>query len=174
MVRTMLVYGVLAGAIAIGVMSIDMALGVHSLLIGYLVLFAASILIFVGIKRYRDVALGGVIRFTTALGLGLGMAVVASLIYVIGWEIYLWSTDYAFLGQYFASEIEAKRAAGASAAELARMRSEMEPMIAQYNSQPLIRFLYTVVEVFPVGLIVTLISAALLRNSAFLPARGRA
>jgi hypothetical protein len=167
----MLVYGVIAGAIAIGAMSIDMELGVHSLLVGYLILLAALSLIFVGIKRYRDVALGGVIRFTTAVGLGLGIAAVASLVYVIGWEIYLWSTDYSFFGQYVGAEIEAKRAAGASAAELARIQSEMGAMVEQYNSQPLMRFMFTIIEIFPVGLVVTLVSAALLRNSRFLPAR---
>jgi hypothetical protein len=171
MYRMILIYGAIAGAIAIGVMAIDMSLGVHSLLVGYLVLFAAMSLIFVGIKRYRDVALGGVIRFSTAAGLGLGIAAVASLIYVIGWEIYLWSTDYSFFGQYVAADLEAKRAAGVSAAELARIQSEMAPMVEQYNSQPLMRAMFSMIEIFPVGLIVALISAALLRNSAFLPAR---
>lgn len=172
--RMILVYGVLAGAIAIGAMSIDMELGVHSLVVGYLILLAALSLIFVGIKRYRDVALGGVIRFSTAVGLGLGIAAVASLVYVVGWELYLWSTDYSFFGEYVASDIEAKRAAGASAAELARIQSEMGPLVEQYNSQPLMRFMFTIIEILPVGLVVTLISAALLRNSGFMPARGRA
>ena len=171
MYRMMLVYGAIAGVIAIGIMSIDMSLGVHSLLIGYLVLFAAMSLIFFSIKRYRDDNLGGVIRFSTAAGLGLGIAAVASLVYVIGWEIYLWSTDYSFLGQYFTADIEAKRAAGASAAELARMRSEAAAMVDSYNSNLFVRILYTLAEVLPVGILVALISAALLRNSAFLPAR---
>lgn len=171
MVRMILVYGVIAGAIAIGVMTIDMMLGVHSLAIGYLVLFAALSLIFISIKRYRDDALGGVIRFGTAAALGLGIAAVASLVYVVGWEIYLWSTDYGFLGHYVAADIEAKRAAGASATELARLQSEGAAMVESYNGNLLVRILYTLAEVLPVGIVVALVSAALLRNSGFLPAR---
>jgi hypothetical protein len=94
MYRSMLVYGGLAGAIAIATMTISISAGVESLVVGYLILFAALSLIFVSIKRYRDVALGGVIRFTTAAKLGLGIAAVASIVYVLGWELYLWSTGY--------------------------------------------------------------------------------
>ena len=173
MYRNMLVYGGLAGAIAIAAMTIDVSMGVESLLVGYLILFAAMSLIFVSIKRYRDVALGGVIRFATAAKLGLGIAVVAGIVYVVGWELYLWSTGYTFFDHYVAAEIERQRAAGVSAAELARLSGEMAAMSAQYNSQPLLRIGYTLLEILPVGLVVALISAALLRNSGFLPARGR-
>jgi hypothetical protein len=174
MYRMILIYGVIAGAIAIGIMSIDMVMGVHSLAIGYLVLFVTLSLIFVGIKRYRDDNLGGVIRFWTAALLGLGMAAVASLVYVIGWEIYLRSTDYAFLGQYMAADLESQRAAGVSAAELARLRGEAAATVESYNGSLLVRIAFTLAEILPVGVIVALISAALLRNSAFLPARGGA
>jgi hypothetical protein len=172
MVRTMLVYGVLAGAIAIGAMTINMSTGVHSLAVGYLILFAAMSLIFVSIKRYRDVALGGVIRFTTAAKLGLGIAAVAGIVYVIGWELYLWSTNYSFFDQYIAAETETMRAGGASAAELARMQAEMSAVGVSYNNSLLMRIGFTLAEVLPVGLLVTLVSAALLRNSNFLAARG--
>ncbi|MGZ8998081.1 MAG: DUF4199 domain-containing protein [Allosphingosinicella sp.] len=173
MLRIMLIYGALAGAIAIAVMSLNVSQGVHSLLVGYLVLFAALSLIFVSIKRYRDEALGGVIRFSTAALFGLGVAAVASLVYCLGWELFLWSTDYRFFEEYMAADLEAKRAAGATAAELAQIRAEVAPMIDQYNGQPLFRFAFTLIEILPVGIIVALISAALLRNSDFLPARAR-
>jgi hypothetical protein len=173
MLRNILVYGFIAGAIAIGLMTIDMVAGIHSLAIGYLILFAALSLIFVSIKRYRDEALGGIIRFGTALKLGLGISLIASFVYVVGWEIYLWSTDYSFLEDYLAADLEARRAAGASAAELAQLRGEMAELAAQYNSQPLLRFAFTLAEILPVGLVVTFLSALLLRNSRFLAARGQ-
>ena len=69
----------------------------QSQLVGYLTMMVALSLIFVGVKRYRDRVLGGVIRFGTALGLGLGISAVAGVIYVIGWEITLAVTDFAFV-----------------------------------------------------------------------------
>lgn len=171
MVRNMLVYGALAGAIAIAVMTVNVSLGIESLVVGYLILFAAMSLIFVSIKKYRDDALGGVIRFGTAAKLGLGMAVVAGIVYAAGWELYLWSTDYQFFDHYIAVELERKRAAGVSAAELARLNAEMASLGAQYNSQPLFRLGFTLLEIIPVGLVVTLVSAILLRKSDFMPAR---
>src|SRR5687767_11696515 len=134
MYRIMLVFGGLAGAIAIAAMLGNMSAGVHSLLVGYLVLFAALSLIFVGIKTYRDRELGGVIRFSTAFGVGIGIALVASVVYVLVWEIYLAATDYSFMGEYVRATIEAKRAEGTPAAELARMQAEMTAMGESYNN----------------------------------------
>jgi hypothetical protein len=168
----MLVYGGLAGAIAIAAMVANMSTGVHSLLVGYLILFTALSMIFVGIKSYRDRQLGGVIRFSTAFGVGIGIALVASLIYVMVWEIYLAATDYSFMGDYVRAMVEEKRAEGATAAEIARMQSEMTAMGESYNNSLLMRIAFTLLEILPVGLLITLVSAALLRNSRFLAARG--
>lgn len=172
MFRNMLVYGGLAGAIAIAAMVANMSTGVHSLLVGYLILFTALSMIFVGIKSYRDRQLGGVIRFSTAFGVGIGIALVASLIYVMVWEIYLAATDYSFMGDYVRAMVEEKRAEGATAAEIARMQSEMTAMGESYNNSLLMRIAFTLLEILPVGLLITLVSAALLRNSRFLAARG--
>ena len=55
----------------------------------------AFTMVFVGIKHYRDKALGGVIRFLPALGVGLGISAVASLFWVVGWELTL-ATGFDF------------------------------------------------------------------------------
>src|SRR3954454_10292470 len=90
MLRTALTFGLVAGVIIIVPMSF-MALDLHTghaeyaALLGYLTMILSFSLIFVGVKRYRDRALGGVIRFGPALLLGLGITLTASVIYVIGW-----------------------------------------------------------------------------------------
>ena len=173
MLRPLLVYGGLSGAIAIVVMCINVSMGNMGLLLGYAVLFAAMSLIFVCIKRYRDDALGGVIRFGTAVKLGLGISLVAGIVYVIGWELFLWSTGFDFFDHYLAVEMEAQRAAGASAAELAHLRAEMAALAERYNNEPLFRIELTLLEILPVGILVTFVSALLLRRSNFLPARAR-
>jgi hypothetical protein len=172
MKRIILVYGVIAGIIVAIGMSLAMAFELHSLIVGYLTMLIALSMVFVGIKRYRDEHLGGVIRFPTALLVGLGISLIACLIYALGWEAYLYSTDYTFMADYSASMIEQARAQGASPAELAAMEADMQGFIEMYES-PLMRFLLTVSEIAPVALAVSLVSAALLRRRDFMPARGQ-
>lgn len=169
MTRIVVVYGLLGGAVAIAGLVVGMKLGVESVWAGYVIMLAALSLIFIGIKRYRDTELGGVIRFPTALGIGLGIALVASLIYVAGWEVYMYLTNYTFFDSYAKDVIAAKRASGASAAQIAQLTREMTAMGKQY-AEPLYRMVMTLFEILPVGVVVALISAALLRNSRFLPA----
>ena len=89
MLRIMLVYGAISGVIIIGIMVAGMVFGagVGSQLQGYLTMVIVLSLIFVGIKRYRDKDLGGVIKFLPALGLGIGISAVAALFYVLSWGI---------------------------------------------------------------------------------------
>lgn len=174
--RTILTFGSAAGAITIGSAIGGLALsgGDSSHLgslewLGYLVMILALSLIFVGVKRYRDVELGGVIRFGQAFAVGLGISVVASAIYVVAWEAYLALTDHAFIEQYTAAVIQSKKAAGASAAELQALSAEMQEMKDQY-ANPFFRVAITFSEIFPVGLLVSLIGAAVLRTRGL---RGR-
>jgi hypothetical protein len=170
-----LIYGGISGAIVVTIISATIALDLPShatsMWVGYLVMLAALSLIFVGVKRYRDVECGGVIRFGRAFGLGLGTAAVAALIYVIGWEIYLAVSRGDFIAEYSAGIIEGLRSQGAGRAELDAKAAEMRDLAESYRN-PLFRMPLTFVEIFPVGLLVALVSAALLRNPKFLPARG--
>jgi len=176
MVRIALIYGAIAGAITIGVMVAGLVFSggegaMASRFVGYLIMIVALSMIFIGIKRYRDRDLGGVIKFGPAFGLGLAIAAVAGVIYAAGWEAYLASSDYAFIHDYTAGLIEKKREAGVAGEALDKFVADMEAMVKNYGN-PLYRMPMTFMEIFPVGLIVALISAALLRNPKVLPARG--
>lgn len=174
MQRIILTYGAIAGAVIIGTMllgfSLDDALETRiSEWLGFLVMFVALSMIFVGIKRYRDQELGGVIKFGTACLLGLGISAVAAVVYVVAWEVYLSVTDYAFINDYTQSIVQAKAADGVAGAELEALVTKMDELKVRYAS-PVYRVPMTFLEIFPVGLLVTLISAAILRNSKLLPA----
>jgi len=171
--RYALVYGGFGGAIAIGVMVATLALDLtsHSLWFGYLIMLAALSLIFVGVKRYRDVECGGVIRFGRAFGLGLGIAVVAGLIYVIGWELYTGLSGWDFMADYTSSLLDQMRAEGASPAAIQAKQEEMRQMAEMY-ANPLFRLPMIFAEIFPVGFLVSLVSAALLRNPRLLRSAG--
>ncbi len=173
MLRNALVFGSISGLIVIVTIITGLAIGeshFSSEWFGYLVMIVALSMIFLGVKRYRDNELGGVIRFLPALGLGLGIAVVAGVIYVAVWEIYLAASGYHFMDHYVASIIAAKKAQGVSGAALADFTAQMNAMKVQY-ANPLFRLPMTFLEIFPVGLIIALISAAVLRFPKVLPAR---
>jgi hypothetical protein len=178
MIPTALKYGTVSGLIVICVITAGIVIaGGHgtghlfsSQVFGYLVMIVALSMIFLAIRDYRNHRLGGVIRFLPAFGLGLLVATMAGVVYVTGWEIYLAATDYTFMDNYAARLIEARRTAGMSGAELAAYVAEMEQMKAMYRN-PLLRLPMTFLEIFPVGLLIALISAAILRNPAVLPQR---
>jgi hypothetical protein len=173
MTRIILTYGLISGAIIIGVsLGVILAHGDGNLWVGYLTMLVALSSILVGVKQHRDQALGGVIKFWPAFLVGLGIAVVASLIYVVVWEIYLAATHYTFMDKYAAAMLAAKRAAGVTGAAYAKAVAQADDMRRSY-ANPLNRVPETFMEIFPVGLLIALVSAALLRNPKILPAKSR-
>lgn len=171
MTRTILTYGLISGAIIIlGMISTIVLSAQHSLWLGYLIMLVGLSAILLAVKSHRDKALGGVIKFWPAFLLGLGVAVVAGVAYVAIWEGYLAITHYRFMDDYTASILAAKKAEGLSGAAYDKLVAEMTAMKNNY-ANPLYRMPMTFTEIFPVGALVALVSAALLRNPRFLPAR---
>jgi Protein of unknown function (DUF4199) len=177
MLKTIIAYGAVAGLIVgipLTVLTVSMSGGqmMHwGMLVGYALMLLAFTTIFIAIKRRRDGPCGGIIRFWPAFGLGLGIAFVASLFYVAAWEIGQALSGADFASVYSRAMIEQQRAAGVSGAALASYAAQMEDFRRSY-ANPLWRLPMTFAEIFPVGVLVSLIAAALLRNSRFLPARG--
>ena len=178
MTNIIFLYGTMAGMIVIGVMiAVIIAAGGepemndNSLFIGYLTMIVALSMIFFGVKRYRDRDLGGVIKFVPAFLMGLAIAVVAGVIYVAGWEVYMAATDGSYMKAYMDHYIAGEKAKGLAGPAFDKLVAEMNAMMADYNSNMPYRMSLTFMEIFPVGVIVALISAALLRNSKLLPAR---
>lgn len=171
--RIIAVYGVIAGVVVAVGMFINInfvaSYGAMGMVAGYLSMLVALIFVFVGVKRYRDVHLGGVIRFWKAAGVGLGIGLVASLFYVFSWEVYMWRTGGTFMAEYGANQIEVMRVDGKPAAEIAQFSAEMNAFAEQYKN-PLFRMALTLTEILPVALLVAFVSAALLRKSSFMPA----
>jgi len=176
MFKKILSYGTVAGLV-VGVALFGLTVGMkdhppssYGMLIGYLTMLVGLSAVFLAIKKHRDADLGGVIRFWPALGLGLGVSLVASLFYVAAWEAALAFTHMDFAGSYAAALIDQQRGRGVSGEALAKFTADMETFKAEY-SNPLFRLPMTFTEIFPVGVLVSLVSAGLLRSSRFLPAR---
>src|SRR5436190_3886142 len=100
MLRIILTYGLISGLVVIALMIASIKLlGDHSdasMVVGYLIMLVGLSSILVATKQYRDQTLGGVIRFWPAFGLGLGIAVAATVAYVVVWEVYVAVTHYTF------------------------------------------------------------------------------
>ena len=178
MLRKILVYGAIAGLI-VGAEMFAVTLpnmqGGHSdnasgMLIGYLTMLVALSAVFIAIKRHRDITLGGVIKFWPAFAMGLGISFVASIFYVLAWESAQALTHMDFANGYAKSMIDGAAANGANPEALAKLTADMARFKLQY-ANPLYRLPMTFVEVFPVGVLVSLVSAGLLRNSRFLAVR---
>lgn len=176
MLRSILKYGVIAGLIVGGfeIVTFTAFSGMpplkYGMLIGYTTMLIALSAVFVGIKHHRDVDRGGVIGFWPALGVGLGVSVVAGVFYVVAWEIVQAMSHMDFASAYANAILESEKAKGASPEALAKMSAEMAEFKVQY-ANPMFRLPMTFMEIFPVGVLVSLVSAGLLRFSRFLPAR---
>lgn len=175
MQRLILTYGLIAGAIIGGMLLITMPLynsGTLNFdngeLLGYSTMTIAFALIFFGVKSYRDKELNGVISFGKAVKLGLLITLVASIVYALCWEIAYSQYGDSFtqkMAEHYMNDLKAE---GASEADLAKAKADFESFGEMYKN-PVIRFCLTLLEPSPVGVLLTLITAALVRRKAFLP-----
>lgn len=176
MKKIVLINGIIAGLIVSGIMIIshplidDGTLSYDSgMLVGYASMVLALSMVFVGIKSYRDHVLRGVISFGKAFKIGLLITLIASLMYAVTWDIYYRVAARDFSEKYAAHYIDKMEKEGASAGEISAMRLEMQEFNVLYENA-FVRFGITLMEILPVGLVVTLLSAAVLRKREVLSA----
>lgn len=165
-------FGLIAGAIVSTLMAISLTLCLsgrmnfdHAEVVGYTSMILAFLLVFFGIRSYRDNVSGGTISFGKAFKIGILITVVASVFYVVAWEIVYFNFIPDFVDKYAAHVLDKLRAAGATEATLAAEAKKMARFKELY-ANPLINAAMTFMEPFPVGLIVTLVSAAILRRKS--------
>lgn len=128
----------------------------------------SALLVFFGIRSYRDNVSGGRLSFGRAFAVGILITLLSNLCYVITWEIIYFKFMPDFADKYSAHIIERTQASGASQAEIAKKTREAHEFKEMYN-KPLNNIALTFLEPFPVFLGVTLLSAAVLRKSAAQP-----
>jgi hypothetical protein len=135
----------------------------YSEVAGYTAMVLSFLFVFFGIRSYRDEVAGGAIAFGRAFKVGLLITLVTCAFYVLAWEVVYWGFYPEFLDDYSVFQLERMRAGGATAAEIAAMRAQMARFAELYKN-PLINVAITFLEVFPIGLIVTLVSAGILKR----------
>lgn len=159
-------FGLIAGAV-MAVMFIitlpfqDQMSGSTGMIIGYTSMVMASLMIYFGVRQYRDTVAGGEIRYWPALKVALLISAVAVAVYVISWQIIFYGFQPDFMEKYAAATIEKMRAAGATEAVLAAETAKMAKFTELYKN-PLVNAAFTALEPMPVVLLFSFVSAGLL------------
>jgi len=173
MKKTVLTFGLIAGVMISVLMDGSLLLankigtGHNSMVLGYTMMVASFLLIYFGIRSYRDNSLGGQISFGRAFSCGILIALITCVCYVATWEILYFNFMPHFMDSYWAAAIQKVQSSGLDSATTAARVAAIKHSQQLYQN-PLVNIAYTFMEPLPVGLIITLISAAILRRKAAL------
>jgi len=170
MKKTVLVFGLLSGAVSSTFMLLTIPfmdrIGFErSEVLGYTSIVASFLLVYFGVRSYRDRVAGGSISFGRALAVGALIALLSSVCYVATWQVIYYKVDPGFVDKYTAYTLDQARAAGASTEEIAQKARQMEEFKVLLQN-PVLNAGITFVEPLPIGLLVALVSAAILRRPA--------
>lgn len=164
--KIVLTFGLIAGGILSAMFLITYpfhdAIGFdRGMVVGYTSMVLAFLLIFFGVRSYRDNVAGGRVGFGRALAVGLLIAAVASSCYVLTWEILYFGTKSDYIEKYQAHMIEKARQAGETPEAIAAKQAEMDKFAQMYRN-PLINSAMTFMEPLPVALVMSLVAAGVL------------
>ena len=172
--KTVITYGLLSGVVAFGLWyltqflmtspdgKIDMDKG---MIYGYATMILSLSMIFFGVRHFRDKYQGGLIKFGKAFWIGFQIALIAAIFYMVGWMIYYHTSDIAkqHMVQYGEHMKQEMAASGMPAEELAKKTAEFDKNMEMYKN-PFFMAIMTIFEILPVGIIVSLISAFILKK----------
>lgn len=166
--KTILTFGLISGAISsllmIATVPFADRIGFdRSEFLGYTIIVLSFLLVFFGVRSYRDNVAGGQITFSKAFSVGLGITLISCVCYVVTWEVLYFHFLPGFMDKYTAYLVQKLTTAGASAAAIQAQVDQLKKYKEMYDN-PFLNAAISFVEPFPIGLVVTLISAAVLRK----------
>ena len=129
-------------------------------IIGYTTMVLASLLIFFGIRSYRE-QVGGIVSFGRAFAVGALITAISSVCYAATWQLIYAKMTPDFLEKMQAHTIEKAKADGQTQAAIDQKIAETRKFAELYKN-PVIRYAITFLEPLPVALVVTLVSAGIL------------
>lgn len=130
-------------------------------ILGYAAMLVSFLMVYFGVRAYRDTELNGSIRFGRAFGVGLLITLVGCAFYVASWEIVYFKFTPDFADKYAEAVVKKTKASGATPEKVAATQKEMDDFKVKYQN-PLYNSAVTFMEPFPIGLVMTLISAGIL------------
>lgn len=168
MKKTILVFGLISGVVSalmmVATLPFEHRIGFDGgLIIGYTAIVLSFLLVFFGIRSYRDNVGNGQITFGRAFTIGISITIISCLFYVATWEVLYYNFLPGFWDSYGAQAVAKLQSSGASSAAIAAQLEQVKKYKEMY-ANPLINGAMTFIEPFPVGLVITLLSAAILRK----------
>jgi Protein of unknown function (DUF4199) len=168
MKKTILVFGVISGVLSSLMMLATVPfmdkIGLDKgYFVGYTAIVLSFLLVYFGIRSYRDNVSNGQITFAKGFAVGISITLISCIFYVATWEVLYFTVMHDFMDKYGAYVIEKLEASGASAAAVQAQVEQLKKYKESYEN-PFFNVAMTFIEPFPVGLVITLISAAVLRK----------
>jgi|SRR5580704_11973505 hypothetical protein len=168
MKKNILTFGLISGAISSLMMVATVPFADRigfdkGAVIGYTTIVLSFLLVFFGIRSYRDNVGNGQITFTKAFAVGISITLISCICYVVTWEVLYFHFLPGFMDKYGAHMIEKLKASGAGPAAIQAQLQQIKRYQEMYDN-PVFNAAMTFIEPFPIGLIITLISAAVLRR----------
>lgn len=134
----------------------------NSMFIGYTAMVISFLMIYFAMVSYRDNVGNGYISFGRAVSIGLFITAICGVFYVITWAILYNTMVPDFMEKYSAYEIQNMKKSGASPEKIAKYVEETAVWQERYKN-PFWFFIMTFMEPLPVGIIITFISAFIVR-----------
>lgn len=169
MKKTVLTFGLISGAIIAVLMSITLPfshqIGLNrAMVIGYTTMVLAFLLVFFGIRSYRENVGNGSISFGRALAVGFLIMLVSCCFYVATWEVIYHTFLPNFADEYMNIAAQDLRTSGKPPQQVEAEIANMQSMMQLYKSNILFNIAFTFLEPLPVGVVMTIISALILRK----------
>ena len=170
MKRIVLVYGFLSGAVAAALMLatlpfVDELQKTRGYVVGYTGIVLSALLIFFGVRSYRENVGGGTLTFGRGLAVGVLIALISSACYVATWELVYFKLAPNLCDKMFSGQIEQIKASGDSQDKIDAQLRQLD-QVKHLMANPVTNSALAFMEPFPVGLLITLLSAAALRKKA--------
>ncbi len=133
-------------------------------LTGYLTMLLALSTIFFGMRNYRDQHLDGRMSFGQGFKTGILIALIVSAFYVVGWLIISNTIATDFGEQYLNYYVQELKESGLSDTEMQQKIDAAKKSMELYENNLPYKIGITFLEIFPVDLLVTLVSSLILKK----------
>ena len=172
--KTVLTFGVISGLVSAVTMLATVPFlhkisGDKGLILGYTTIVLAGLLVYFGIRSYRDNVSGGRLTFARGLAVGILISLLSNCFYVATWEVVSSKFMPDFAEKYASQMVEHAKSSGASQQKIDETARQAADFVRNYHN-PLYKISMTFLEPFPVFVVITLVSAAILRKKSPTPA----
>lgn len=176
MKKTVLIFGLISGVISAAMMLVtipfvDKVGWEKGEILGYTTIVLSALMVFFGVRSYRENVGGGRLTFGRGFAVGILITLISCACYVGTWEIVYYKFMPGFAEKYAAHMVERAKASGASQPKLDETEQKAKQFKQTYHN-PAVNVALTFMEVFPIGLVVTLLSAGILPKK-IVPASAR-